>query len=128
MEPKKGLCYRGDRMTPAEFSKRYGDNKPFKLPAWSRPNLTSIARVRTSAENFANNSEDDAKTISVMSEVLVTNGREIRDLSVYGRGEEEWLLLPDTVMQTDSVDEVFNGTAGSPAATRWFVVKAHQEG
>jgi hypothetical protein len=128
MEPKKGLCYRGDRMTPKEFSERYGDKKPFKLPATSRPNLTSIARVRNSAESFANNSKDDAKTISVMSEVQVTNGREIRDLSVYGRGEEEWLLLPDTVLQTDSVDEVFNGTPGSPAATRWFVVKAHQEG
>lgn len=126
-EPKTGLCFRGDRMTPQEFKNVYGDADNRKLPRQTRVNLTSIARVRHSAEAFANRSDDAAKTVSVMTEVQVKNGREIRDLSVYGRGEEEWLLLPGTVLQTDSVEELPSGTPGSPPATKWYLVKSHEE-
>jgi hypothetical protein len=128
MEQKTGLCFRGERMTPAEFKKSYGDAEPYELPAVKKTALTSIATDRSSAEYFANLSKDKEQTISVMSEVQVTSGREIRDLSIQGRGEGEWLLLPDTVLQTDSVQELPTGDAGSPQATRWFIVKAHQEG
>ena len=47
MEPKQGVCFRGDRMTPQEFTDMYGDASAPKLPsADKRANLTSIARVR----------------------------------------------------------------------------------
>ena len=128
MEPKQGLCFRGDRMTPQEFTDMYGDASAPKLPTQTKPNLTSIARVRKSAENFANNSTDPKKTVSVMTEVQVKNGREVRDLSVFGKGEAEWLLLPGTVLQTDSVEKLPKGAAGKPAAKAWYLVKAHEEG
>ena len=63
-----------------------------------------------------------------MTEVQVKNGREVRDLSVFGKGEAEWLLLPGTVLQTDSVEKLPKGTAGKPAAKAWYLVKAHEEG
>ncbi len=128
MEPKQGVCFRGDRMTPQEFTDMYGDASAPKLPTQTRANLTSIARVRKSAENFADNSTDLKKTVSVLTEVQVKNGREVRDLSVFGKGEAEWLLLPGTVLQTDSVEKLPKGTAGEPAAKAWYLVKAHEEG
>jgi hypothetical protein len=128
LEPKSGTCYRGERMTPKEFEDTFGDaTSGYKLPARTRNNLTSIARVKAAAQSFANRHDDDTKTVSVMWEVAVTNGREIRDLSVYGKGEAEWLLLPGTVLQATEVTEESTGAVGSPAATKWATVKFEQQ-
>jgi hypothetical protein len=51
--------------------------------------------------------------VSVVTEVRVKNGRDIGDLSVLGRAEKEWLLLPGAVLQTDSVEEIANGDSQS---------------
>lgn len=127
LEPKSGTCYRGERLTPAEYADKYGDESSRKLPAQTRTNLTSIATVESAAQNFADNYKgDDTKTVSVMWEVAVTNGREIRDLSVYGKGEAEWLLLPGTVLQATSVVESPTGNVGSPPATKWARVQYQQ--
>ena len=67
--------------------------------------------------------------MSVMTEVEVTHGRDIGDLSIFGRAEKEWLLLPGAVLQTDSVDELDDDAwaGGTPPATRWVLVRAHEE-
>jgi hypothetical protein len=129
LEPRAGTCYRGERMTPAKYLETYGDESSRKLPSQTRANLTSIATKKASAQNFADDGGgDNAKTVSVMWEVAVTNAREIRDLSVYGKGEEEWLLLPGTVLQATKVVEETAGNAGDPAATKWATVSYQQQG
>ena len=58
---------------------------------------------------------------------LAVSALDIGDLSIFGRGEEEWLPLPGTVLVTDSVQLLQRGKAGSPVATRWVLVKQHEE-
>ena len=123
-----GTCYRGERMTEADFAEMYGDARNRKLPTKARPNLTSIATERSAAQRFANGSEETPRdaTVSVLSEVTVKSGRDIGDLSIFGRREKEWLLLPGTVLATDSVQEIPTGTYGNPRATRWVLIKASE--
>jgi hypothetical protein len=124
----EGLCYRGERMTEADFEEMYGDSDNSKLPAKTLLNLTSIATEQPSAQTFANGVDStpiDA-TVSVMTCVHVKTGRDIGDLSLHGRKEKEWLLLPGTVLQTDSVEEFPDGTRGRPPATKWVVVQSQE--
>jgi hypothetical protein len=124
LDDKVGTCYRGDRLTPEQFEERYGNSQAKKLPSRTLTNLTSIARNEDSAREFANGNDNSKATVSVMTEIQVQHGREIRDLSVFGRGEEEWLLLPGAVIQTVSWEELPPGDAGSPQATKWVRVEA----
>jgi hypothetical protein len=134
LPPMAGTCFRGERMTEAEFVAMYGDNRNRKLPTKTRDNLTSIATERQAAQKFANGSEETRRdaTVSVMTLVTVTHARDIGDLSIFGRTEKEWLLLPgtslktDTVFETDKIEEFPNATYGNPRATRWVLVEAHE--
>ena len=103
-----GTCYRGERMTEVDFAEMYGDAQNRKLPTKARPNLTSVATERSAAQRFANGTDETPRdaTVSVMTEVTVKSGRDIGDLSIHGRREKEWLLLPGTVLATDSVQEI----------------------
>ena len=59
--------------------------------------------------------------------VKVKNGRDIGDISVHGRKENEWLLLPGTVLEVESVDvKKEKGNTGNPAATKWVVITARE--
>ena len=63
-----------------------------------------------------------------MTEVQVKNGwRGPRPFGLWqGRGG---VVAPaGTVLQTDSVEKLPKGTAGKPATTAWYLVKAHEEG
>ena len=122
----KGTCYRGMRLTEAEYQKYYGD--PANWQALTMRQLTSVSTVESEAQKFADGQGcvDDAKTISVMTHVKVKSGRDIGDLSVHGRKEKEWLLLPGTVLEIDEVKPLKTGNPGSPNATRWVVVMSHE--
>ena len=62
-----------------------------------------------------------------MTHVNVKSGRDIGDLSVHGRKEKEWLLLPGTVLEIESVDvKKEKGNTGNPAATKWVVITARE--
>jgi hypothetical protein len=129
LEDKAGTCYRGDRLTPEQFEERYGEDAPGKKklpPPRTLTSLTSIARNPKSAKNFADNSDNSKATVSVMTEIDVKHGREIRDLSVYGRGEDEWLLLPGAVLETVSWEELPSGDLGKPQAKKWVRVMAKE--
>ena len=128
LPPLEGLCYRGERMTEADYEEMYGDSENSKLPAKTLLNLTSIATEQQSAQTFANgvDSTPPDATVSVMTCVHVKTGRDIGDLSLHGRKEKEWLLLPGTVLQTDSVEELPDGTRGRPPATKWVVVQSQE--
>ncbi len=118
-----GTCFRGSRMTPAAFEQQYGDPLNKKLASTTLSNLTSCSRVKDNADVFANRGSRQA-TVSVMTEIEVTHGRDISALSIHGY-EEEWLLLPGTVLQTISWEDTKWGD-GEPAATRWVYVKAKE--
>jgi hypothetical protein len=128
LPPMAGTCYRGERMTEAAFAEMYGDARNRKLPKKARPNLTSVATERQAAQKFANGTEETPRdaTVSVVTEVTVKLARDIGDLSIFGRREKEWLLLPGTTLDTDSVEELPKGAYGNPTATRWVLVKAHE--
>jgi hypothetical protein len=134
LPPEAGTCFRGERMTEAEFAAMYGDEQNRKLPTKTRDNLTSIATERQAAQKFADGSEETRRdaTVSVMTEVTVTHARDIGDLSIFGRKEKEWLLLPGTtlktakVFETDKAERCPGATYGNPRATKWVLVEAHE--
>jgi hypothetical protein len=124
----QGTCYRGERMTEKAFRDKYGDAQNWKKPTTSRPNFTSLSRVRAEAQRFADGKDckGDDKTVSVFIEAEIKTGRDVRDLSVLGKAEEEWLLLPGTKLETISVEQRPSGTPGDPIATRWVFVKERE--
>ena len=121
-----GTCYRGSRMTPERFKQRYGDAQNKKYPSRTLSGLTSCSTSKDSAAVFANKSDESDATVSVMTEIAVTHGRDISDLSLYP-GEKELLLLPGAVLQTVSWEPEPNWGDGKPAATMWVHVKAKEE-
>lgn len=120
-----GPTYRGARMTQAEFDSRYDPTKPIVFGAF-----TSTAVREEPARGFANGGGDykprPDQTLSVMCILDVKNGRDIRNLSIFGSKEEEWLLLPGATFAITSIVEKPAGSAGSPAATKWLEVHVTQ--
>jgi hypothetical protein len=128
LPPMKGLCYRGARMNEKQLGAEYTKGKVIK-----RATLTSVATQKHSAAVFADAGGETKpqpdQTIRVMVEIQVTDGREAAALSIYGRGENEWLLLPGSSIKVDDIIDEPSGPLGAePKATRWVTVKAHQEG
>src|SRR5262249_13655882 len=85
----KGTCYRGNRLTEAEYRQQY----VVRSADWPRKtltNLTSVATERGPAVGFAQRVSRPEATVSVITEVAVRNGRDIGDLSILGRLEKEW--------------------------------------
>ena len=124
--PKKvGPTYRGARMTQAEFDSRYKPGTPVVFGAF-----TSSAVQRTPAQDFANGGGDykprDDQTLCVMCILNTTNARDIRNLSIFGAGEEEWLLLPGATFGIDRIEEKPSGPPGAPKATKWIEVHMTQ--
>jgi hypothetical protein len=121
---REGLCYRGMRMTPAAFRQKYGQQT---IEPETLRQVTSVATTKEAAEAFANGTgcQDPEKTVSVLTCVNVLTGRDIGDISVHGRKENEWLLLPGTVLEVDKVEER-KGVEGDPPADTWVLVTAHE--
>ena len=123
---KKGTTYRGARATQAEFDQWYGGGKTsYRFDAFA-----SSAVKRGPAENFAKGGGGarPEQTISVMAILKVTNARDVRNLSIFGATEEEWLLLPGATFSIDKVKEDATGAPGDPVATKWYTVYLTQTG
>lgn len=118
---KKGTTYRGARMSPADFAQKYRKGATIDFTAFA-----SSAVVRSSAEKFAQGRGDAApapdQTASVLCVLKTTNARDVRDFSVFGSKEEEWLLLPGSSFKVDRIETFDTGEAGRPPATEWHVV------
>ena len=56
----------------------------------------------------------------------MTNGRDLRQLSVFGYSEAEWLLMPGATFAIEKVEDNPQHDAGAPAATAWKKVKLKQ--
>jgi hypothetical protein len=129
LEVKKGLTYRGARMTPEEFDKTYGTQSSYRFAAFA-----STACKIAPATAYANGQGGDTsprpdQTVSVLCEMDVINGRDIRDLSVYGAREEEWLMLPGATFSIDRIEDVTDPKKqkrGYPPATAWKIVHMTQ--
>ncbi len=130
LPPLAGACFRGTRLTEEMFAKTYEDaNAPKPPPAQTLRRLTSVATAEGPARLFANGQDCDSpeKTVCVFTYLTVKTGRDIGDLSILGRLEKEWLLLPGTVLVTDSVELLPNGSLGAPPATKWVAVHQHEQ-
>ena len=132
LPPKEGTCYRGARLTVAEFAEKFGVDGE-KRPTDKLESLTSISTVPAVAERFANSHKRRDKTVCVITEVEVKTARDIGDLSLKGRdigseGEGEWLLFPGTFLRTVEVNVLQSRDLprGNPPATKWVHVKAEQ--
>jgi hypothetical protein len=126
---KDGLCYRGRRMTEADFVKKYGDlQKPVVARAEKLVTLTSVSTNRGIAEEFANGRDCKKieKTVSVMIEIVVKAARDISKLSLLP-WEKEHLLMPGATVATDSIVRLEGGEKGKPEAFHWFLAKEHEE-
>jgi hypothetical protein len=124
MPVMKGTTYRGARATQAEFDQWYGAGKTsYRFDAFA-----STAVKRGPAENFAKGGGGARleQTISVMAILKVTNARDVRNLSIFGSSEEEWLLLPGATFSIDKIKEETKGAAGKPPATKWYTVHLTQ--
>jgi hypothetical protein len=126
---KAGPCYRGRRMTEADFVKKYGDlQKPVVAAAEKLLNLTSVSMNREVAEDFANGRDckKAEKIVSLMIEIEVKAARDISKLSLLP-WEMECLLMPGASVATDSIVRLPGGKKGNPEAFHWYLVKEHEE-
>jgi hypothetical protein len=126
LPPMAGTCYRGSRLTEAEYTQQYVQPNG-QWPETKLTKLTSIATDRGPAEEFAKRTgpRSDA-TVSVITVVDVHNARDIGDLSIQGRREKEWLLLPGAVLQTESVQEVTDKNKKWTENAKCVLVKVRQ--
>lgn len=117
--------YRGSRESPASFKAKYQDTNVMKFSAFG-----SSASKEFPAEKFARgegeNSPLEHQTVSVFCILEVTNGRQLGELSIYGAGENEVLLLPGAEFTITSVEQQDGGAAGRPPATAWYTVHLTQ--
>ena len=123
MEVKKGTTYRGTRLSPAEFDDQYVKRKTVRFDAFASSALE--AKV---ARDFANGKGKPRpdQTVSVFLEVEVVNGRDLRQLSVFGYSEAEWLLMPGATFTIDRIEDDPQHDVGTPTATAWKKVKLKQ--
>jgi hypothetical protein len=124
LEPKKGLVYRGSRMSAKEFADAY-----VKKSEVTFKSFTSSAVEPGPAENYATGGgakrPRDDQTVSVTCILEVDDARDIRPLSEVA-AEQEWLLLPGATFTITKIEDRANGTPGSPPATAWKVVHLKQ--
>ena len=88
----KGDTFRGMALTDAEYKRQFEDTD-----TWSAKSFTSTTTLGNVALRFASNAakEDKTKTKKpILLHFRVTDGRDIKDLSIFGRGEGEIMLLP----------------------------------
>ena len=88
MPPWKGQTFRGAGFTHDQFQEQFGRG------VWSADSFTSTSTQQAVSEGFAHNESVGGK-IGVLMVFKVTNGRDIKDLSIYS-GEGEVLLMPGT--------------------------------
>ena len=142
IEPYQKKAYRGERLTAAEFYKRYvvgnvvpGSNKePGKTSTdvvYNR--FGSASKKRHVAEGYAQGTAGDiaalpAETVSVLLEVELTNARDIEALSGAPKGEYEVLILPGARFQITAIQQAPDNQRpeGKPPATHWAIVKLKQ--
>lgn len=123
MPAMKGTVYRGTRLSPTEFDDQYVKQSSIKFNAFS-----SSALQPKVARGFANGGGQPRpdQTVSVFLEVEVTNARDLRQLSIFGYTEAEWLLLPGATFSISKVEDDPQHDAGAPAATLWKKVTLTQ--
>lgn len=124
-DPVTTTTYRGSRESPESFQAKYRDTNVMKFSAFG-----SSASNATPAENFAAGQGENTplpnQTVSVFCILQVTNGRQLADLSIYGAGESEVLLLPGAEFSITQIDQHQAGAPGRPPATAWYTVHLTQ--
>ena len=140
IEPFTRKGFRGERLTMAEFHKRYvvgaevtgNGTKPGDRGA-SYSWFGSASKRRNIAVGYSMGTSGDVKpkpnqTVSVMLELELTNARDIEKLSGTPKGEYEVLILPGAkfviteLLKAPEADRV----DGDPKATHWALVRMKQ--
>lgn len=117
--------YRGSRESPETFRAKYQDTNVMKFGAFG-----SSASSEYPAEKFARGEGENSplphQTVSVFCILEVTNGRQLGELSIYGAGENEVLLLPGAEFSIGNIEQHDSGLPGRPPATAWYTVHLTQ--
>jgi hypothetical protein len=143
IEPYARKGYRGERLTVAEFYRRYvvgaeisgadtESGKPARGMEFNR--FGSASKRRSVAEAYAQGAGsgdqkiNDDQTVSVILELELTNAREIEKLSGSPKGEYEVLILPGAKFVITGMPKVpeDDRVPGKPAATHWAIVRMKQ--
>jgi len=126
LDPYTETTFRGERLTINEYVKKYRKGAELPFHAFS-----SAAKERSVAEGYADGTAGDIKpaadkTVSVLVEVKMTNGRDISTLSAAMLPEEEVLILPGSKFKVDGISKRTGAPPGQPPAKYWFVVHLTQ--
>lgn len=125
----QGDVWRGARMSQEELDGRYGGT------TFTFKTITSSACDRKPAQTFADGFSPTPprpdQTIAVMVKLYVNNARDMRLFSIYGAGEEEWVVLPGATFNIVSVEDEKDPKFRKPGikvapATAWKVVTMKQ--
>ena len=124
MPPKQGTVYRGERMSPADFSRM------FESATTTVHSFRSLSTSRALAEGFslagvAGNPLRPDQTFSVMSFYEVHDARDIKPVSANSH-EDEWVVLPGSVFDVTVTDEAVPPTPGVVPITARKVVHLKQ--
>lgn len=124
-DPVAMTTYRGSRESPESFKAKYQDTNVMKFAAFG-----SSASKEYPAEKFARGEGENTplahQTVSVFCILEVTNGRQLGELSIYGAGENEVLLLPGAEFSITNIEQHDGGLPGRPPATAWYTVHLTQ--
>jgi hypothetical protein len=131
MEAFKGETYRGARFTPDEFSDKFSIGKTSSFTS-----LASSSSDKDIALNFAHGLSsgpvpDATKSVAVLTILTDSGGVDISNIALI-RSEREVLILPGSVFEVVSVEEVDGKTEyagkvaqatgrGVPLPTKWYV-------
>lgn len=143
IEPYARKGYRGERLTIAEFHRRYvvgaeisgadtESGKPARGMEYNR--FGSASKRRSVAEGYSQGAGSgdqkisDDQTVSVILELELTNAREIEKLSGSPKGEYEVLILPGAKFVISGLVKAPESerVPGKPAATHWAIVRMKQ--
>lgn len=115
---ESGTTFRGARVTPKGFQKRYAPGAFRHLASFQ-----STSTDHDAAKGFANNTggtqKDPKATTSVMVTYKIIHAYDIAPYSAIG-SEKEWLLAPGSEFQEVKRVQNPTGDAGSPPATDWW--------
>lgn len=118
LDVKSGTTYRGARVTPTGFQKRYAPGKFRELTSFQSTS-TDEAAARGFADNSLNQQKNPKATVSVMVTYKIIHAYDIAPFSAVAT-EKEWLLAPGSEFEETGRKPTKGNPGRPPFATEWW--------